>query len=56
MIVSGDGDYIPLVKYLQFNQGVQVEVMAFEESCSQILITEADEFTNLSNYKSFFKK
>jgi len=56
VIVSGDGDYIPLVKYLQFNQGVQVEVMAFEESCSTALIEEADEFTNLSNYKSFFKK
>jgi uncharacterized LabA/DUF88 family protein len=56
VIVSGDGDYIPLVKYLQFNQGVQVEVMAFEESCSQALIAEADQFTNLSNYKSFFRK
>ncbi len=56
VIVSGDGDYIPLVKYLQFNQGVQVEVMAFEESCSQGLIDEADGFTNLSNYKSFFRK
>ncbi|MCK5080937.1 MAG: NYN domain-containing protein [Candidatus Moranbacteria bacterium] len=56
VIVSGDGDYIPLVKYLQFNQGVQVEVMAFEESCSQNLIAEADEFTNLSNYKSFFQR
>jgi len=56
VIVSGDGDYIPLVKYLQFNQGVQVEIMAFEESCSQNLILEADEFTNLSNYKSFFRR
>ena len=56
VIVSGDGDYIPLVKYLQFNQGVQVEVMAFEESCSQALIAEADQFINLSNYKNFFRK
>ncbi len=56
VLVSGDGDYIPLVKYLQYNQGVQVEIMAFEESCSQNLIEEADEFINLSNYKSFLKK
>jgi len=56
VLVSGDGDYIPLVKYLQFHQGVQVELIAFEESCSQALIAEADEFINLSNYKSFFQK
>jgi uncharacterized LabA/DUF88 family protein len=48
VIVSGDGDYIPLVKFLQFNKGVRVEVMAFEESCSHKLIEEADDFTNLS--------
>lgn len=48
VLVSGDGDYIPLVKYLQFNKGVRVEVMAFEESCSHKLIEEADDFTNLS--------
>ncbi len=56
VLVSGDGDYIPLVKYLQFNEGVQVELMAFEESCSSALIEEADEFINMSNYKSFFEK
>lgn len=56
VLVSGDGDYIPLVKYLQFNEGVHVELMAFEESCSSALIEEADEFINLSNYKSFFQK
>ena len=56
VIVSGDGDYIPLVNYLQFNKGVRVEVMAFEESCSHKLIEEADDFTNLSKGEKFLIK
>lgn len=58
VLVSGDGDYIPLVKYLQFNKGVRVEVMAFVESCSKKLQEEADDFINLSQDKKFliFKK
>ncbi len=53
VLVSGDGDYVPLVKYLQFNKGVRVEIMAFEESCSHKLIEEADDFINLSEGKKF---
>lgn len=56
VLVSGDGDYIPLVKYLQFNKGVRVEIMAFQESCSNILIEEADNFTNLSKSAKFLMK
>jgi len=33
IIASGDGDYIPLVQYLQ-NLGIQVEVVSFGKSCS----------------------
>lgn len=47
VIVSGDGDYIPLVEYLQ-NQGKQVEVIAFRESTSSKLVEKADGFTDLS--------
>jgi len=53
VLVSGDGDYLPLVKYLQFNKGVRVEVMAFAESCSKKLQEEADDFVNLSQDKKF---
>ncbi|MDZ7612051.1 MAG: NYN domain-containing protein [Candidatus Moranbacteria bacterium] len=56
VLVSGDGDYIPLVKFLQYTKGVRVELMAFGESCSHKLIEEVDEFINLSNYKNFFEK
>lgn len=56
VLVSGDGDYIPLVKYLQFNKGARVEVMAFKESCSHKLIEEADDFTNLSESPKFLMR
>jgi len=46
VLVSGDGDFIPLVEYLK-NQGKRVEVMAFDKSTSHALIEVADEFTDL---------
>ena len=48
IIVSGDGDFIPLVEYLQTNQGCQVEVISFGKSSSQKLKEAADEFLDLS--------
>lgn len=54
ILVSGDGDYLPLVEYLQKNQGKQVEVMAFKETTSAKLIEEADGFTDLSADKKRF--
>jgi len=47
VIVSGDGDYIPLVEYLQ-TQGVQVEVVSFGKSTSGKLLEVADDFVDLS--------
>lgn len=46
VLVSGDGDYLPLVEYLQ-NQGKQVEVMAFGNTSSSRLREEADDFIDL---------
>ncbi len=46
VIVSGDGDYVPLVEYLQ-NQGKRVEAMAFGRSTSTKLREAADEFIDL---------
>ena len=48
IIVSGDGDFIPLVQYLQTNQGCQVEVISFGKSSSLKLKEAADEFLDLS--------
>ena len=47
IIVSGDGDFVPLVEYLQENQGCQVEVVSFGKSTSGKLIEAADHFTDL---------
>jgi uncharacterized LabA/DUF88 family protein len=54
VLVSGDGDYIPLVKYIQSTTGCRVEGIAFQESTSNKLIEELDSFTNLSENKKKF--
>ena len=46
IIVSGDGDYVPLVEYLQ-NHGCRVEAMAFGKSTSTRLREAVDEFIDL---------
>ena len=47
VIVSGDGDFVPLVEYLQ-TQGVQVEVVSFGKSTSLKLREAVDDFVDLS--------
>lgn len=47
IILSGDGDYVPLVEYLQNTHGCQVEVVAFGKSSSARLIESADDFFDL---------
>lgn len=47
VLVTGDGDFIPLVEYLK-NQGRQVELMAFSKSGSSKLIEAVDDFIDLS--------
>ncbi len=47
VLVTGDGDFVPLAEYLKFSQGLQVEVMAFERTASSKLIEAADIFTDL---------
>jgi len=47
VLVSGDGDFVPLVEYLQ-SIGVQVEVVSFGKSTSGKLREAADDFVDLS--------
>ena len=54
VLVSGDGDYIPLVVYLQKTFGTHVEVMAFGETASAKLVEVANSFTDLSENKELF--
>lgn len=53
ILITGDGDYVPLVKYLKENKGCLVEVMAFRQTASGMLVDESDDFTNLSDDKKF---
>lgn len=48
ILISGDGDFVPMVEYLQIHSGIQVEVASFAKSASQRLIDAADDFTDLS--------
>lgn len=54
VLVTGDGDFIPLVEYLQNTMGCRVEVIAFSESASGKLAEAADDFINLSDNKRKF--
>lgn len=47
VIMSGDGDFVPLVEYLKINTGNQVEVIAFGKSTSGKLREAADDFIDL---------
>ena len=47
IIASGDGDFVPLVEYLKYNQGCQVEAVAFGKSASQRLREHVDDFIDL---------
>jgi uncharacterized LabA/DUF88 family protein len=51
VLVTGDGDFLPLVEYLK-GQGRQIEVIAFGKSASSKLIEVVDDFTDLSKNKN----
>jgi uncharacterized LabA/DUF88 family protein len=56
VLVTGDGDYLPLVNYLQNNKGCLVEVMGFRQTTSSRLIEESDDFVNLSEERRYLLK
>ncbi len=56
VIISGDGDFIPLVKFLKSATPVRVELMAFGKSCSNELSNLVDDFIDLSKSKKFLLK
>jgi len=47
ILVSGDGDYVPLVTYLKENKGCMVEVLAFGKTTSAKLIEAVDDYVDL---------
>jgi len=49
ILVTGDGDFIPLVDYLKWGRGRMVEVAAFRRSASAKLQEAADKFINIED-------
>ncbi len=47
IIATGDGDFVPVVEYLKYAHGCQVEVIAFGKSSSGQLREAADEFIDM---------
>src|SRR3989344_934016 len=53
VIVSGDGDYVPLVEHLRRVHGCKVEAMSFGKSSSLSLKNALDEFLDLDKSPRF---
>jgi uncharacterized LabA/DUF88 family protein len=49
ILVTGDGDFIPLVDYLKWGRGRMVEVAGFRRSTSAKLQEAADKFINIED-------
>ena len=56
VLMSGDGDFIPLIDYLHEVNGIQVEVAALGRSTSQRLKEVADEFTDLGSDRKYLMR
>lgn len=50
VLISGDGDFKPVVNYLQQALGCLVEVVAFKRTANHELIEIADDFTNIEDH------
>jgi len=53
VLVSGDGDYLPLMNYIQNTKGCLVEIMGFRRTTSGKLIEESDDFVDMEGNKRF---
>jgi len=47
ILITGDGDFVPLVEYLQNTHGCQVEAVTFGKSASGKLKEAVDDFLDL---------
>jgi uncharacterized LabA/DUF88 family protein len=56
VLVTGDGDFVPLVEYLKWGMGRQVEVASFEKSTSSRLREAADRFVVLDGVRGILLK
>lgn len=49
ILMSGDGDFVPLINNLREVEGLQIEVVAFARSASQKLKEATDDFIDLGS-------
>lgn len=56
VLVTGDGDFLPLVNYLKWGVGRLVEVAAFRRSASAKLQEAADKFINIEDIPKILLK
>ena len=54
VIVSGDGDYVPLINHLRYALGCRIEVIAFGKSSASSLRDACDNFIDLESDRRRF--
>ncbi|MBA3387810.1 MAG: NYN domain-containing protein [Actinomycetota bacterium] len=56
VLVSGDGDYVEAVEYLQSEKGIRVEVVSAGQCTSQALLDVCDSHTDLADIPDLFRR
>jgi uncharacterized LabA/DUF88 family protein len=56
VLVSGDGDYVEAVEYLQSEKGIRVEVISAAQCTSQALLDVCDAHTDLADIPELFRR
>jgi uncharacterized LabA/DUF88 family protein len=56
VLISGDGDYVEAVEYLQSEKGVRVEVISATQCTSQALLDVCDRHTDLADIPNLFRQ
>ena len=56
VLVSGDGDYVEAIEYLQSEKGIRVEVMSAAQCTSQALLDVCDLHTDLAEIPDLFRR
>jgi uncharacterized LabA/DUF88 family protein len=56
VLVSGDGDYVEAVEYLQSEKGLRIEVVSAAQCTSQALLDVCDQHTDLGDIPDLFRR
>lgn len=55
VLVSGDGDYVETIEYLQSEKGIRVEIISASQCTSQALLDICDSHTDLGDIPDLFR-